>query len=246
MAREGRQHLAVAAEAGHGRFSFVSVLAGLISAYGAFAIIAAIVGAVLSSLDVHTEFRTNDWTSSGAVAGLATAASLLLAYLFGGYVAGRMARRSAVLHGVAVFVGSLVLIAVVSGVVALLTDDAQIRDNLRSVGLPTTWGQVTDVATVGVIVSLVAMAVGAIGGAILGEGWHTRLAHRVADPSVGRSAAIRETAERDQITARADVDADEVTRRDAFPEDGPRSPTVDLTRPRDDGRPIPPERAAGR
>ncbi|MHB1139996.1 MAG: hypothetical protein ACYC2O_13655 [Microthrixaceae bacterium] len=214
MVRQGRQHLAVAQEAGHGRLSFVSVLAGLVTAYGTFAIIASIVGAVLAALDVDTDFSTNDWTGTGAVAVVASALSLLLAYLFGGYVAGRMARRSAMLHGIAVFVGSLVVIAIVSGVVSLLTDDAEIRENLRSLGLPTAWDQVSGPATAGVIVSLVAMLVGSLIGAQLGERWHTRLARRVADPTIGRSAAIRESAAREEEASVAAAESEPVIRRD--------------------------------
>ena len=64
---------AVAREAGHGRFSLLSILAGTLTSYGAFAILAAIVGALLAAADVETDFRTNDWAGSGAVGGLATA-----------------------------------------------------------------------------------------------------------------------------------------------------------------------------
>src|SRR4051812_30425801 len=119
-ARPSRQHLELTQEAGLGRLSLISVAAGVIAAYGAFAVVASIAGAILTSIDVDTEFRTNDWTGSGAVASLVTALVLLIAYFFGGYVAGRMGRRAAVLHGVAVFVGSIVIAAVVSGVVALI------------------------------------------------------------------------------------------------------------------------------
>lgn len=43
-----------------------------------------------------------------AIGGLATGIVLLMAYLFGGYVAGRMARRAGLLHGAAVAVLSIV------------------------------------------------------------------------------------------------------------------------------------------
>ena len=166
-------------EAGFRRLSLVSVLAGLVTVYGTFAIVASIVGAVLSSVEVETDFRTNDWTGSGAVALLATAVSLLVAYLFGGYVAGRMARRASMLHGVAVFVASIVVAAIVGTLVAVLTDDEQIRENLQSIGVPVSSDQVSGVAFVGAIVALAAMLVGSILGAMLGERWHTKLARRV-------------------------------------------------------------------
>ncbi|UDY34981.1 hypothetical protein [Dermatobacter hominis] len=193
--RAGLQHREIAQEAGLGRLSVVSVLAGVVTAYGTFAIVASIVGAVLSAVDVDTEFRSNDWTGSGAVAALATAVTLFVAYLFGGYVAGRMARRVAVLHGVCVFVLSLVLAAVVSGLVALLADDEELRSNLRSIGIPTTTDQITGVAIAALAVSVAAMLVGSVLGATLGERWHTKLARRAADPAIGPAAEHRRRAE---------------------------------------------------
>ena len=178
-------------------------------------------GAVLSSLDVQTDFRTNDWTGSGAVAALASAVSLLLAYLFGGYVAGRMARRKAVLHGVVVFVASLVAAVIVGGVVGWLTDDEQIRENLQSIGVPTTTDQISGVAVAGAIVSVAAILVGSVLGAMLGEGWHTKLSRRVVDPDVGATRDRREHAAAEDGIAREHVDRDEVIRRDRDRELGP-------------------------
>jgi hypothetical protein len=209
-----RAHRAVADEAGLRSISLISVLAGIVTAYGTFAIVASIVGAVLSSLDVQTDFRTNDWTGSGAVAALATAVSLFVAYLFGGYVAGRMARRKALLHGVAVFVASLVIAVVVGGVVGWLTDDQQIRESLQSIGVPTTTDQISGVAVVGAIVSIAAILVGSILGAMLGERWHTKLSQRVVDPDIGATRVRRERAAAEDGAAQEQVDRDEVIRRD--------------------------------
>ena len=78
-----------------------SILAGIVAAYGTFAIVAAVVGAIANGADADTEFRTNDWTGSGATALLISAATLFVAFLFGGYIAGRMARRRGVAHGIA-------------------------------------------------------------------------------------------------------------------------------------------------
>ena len=57
------------------------------------------------------------------------------------------------LHGVLVFVISLVLGAIVGGVVGALADGDEVEDNLRSIGIPTTTDQLSDVAIGGVIVS---------------------------------------------------------------------------------------------
>jgi hypothetical protein len=214
-----REHLDVAREADLSKVSIVSVIAGLVSAYGVFAVVAAIVGAVLNSLDVATEFRTNDWTGSGAAAGLATAFTLFVAYLFGGYVAGRMARRAGVLHGIIVFVASLVVGAAVSGVVTALSDDAVLKDNLRSIGIPTTWDQVSGVAIASIIASIAAMLIGAAFGGALGERWHTKLARRVADPSIGPAAESRKQAEREDEERQRRLDRDQTLSRDVRDQD---------------------------
>ena len=195
-------HRETAQEAGFGTISPLSIIAGVISAYGAFAIVAAIVGAVLTEVDVDTEFRTDDFTSSGFVAALASAAVLFVAYLFGGYVAGRMARRAGMLHGILVFVTSIVLGAIVGGVVSAIGDNSEIESNLRSIGIPTSTDQFDDVAIVGVIVSLAAILLGSMLGGMLGERWHTKLARRVADPSIGPAAERRERIEEDDAMHR--------------------------------------------
>jgi hypothetical protein len=190
-----RDRRIVVQEAGLPRLSLVSILAGTLTAYGAFAIVAAIVGAVLNAADVDTDFSTNDWASTGAIGGLATGLALLLAYLFGGYVAGRMARRSGLLHGVGVAVLSIVGGGLAGAAISALADNDQIEDNLRSIGVPTTWDEWTAVAVTTTIVALAAVIAGSIVGAIYGERWHTRLLDRAADPERGRSAAARRRAE---------------------------------------------------
>ncbi len=213
-ARPTTVHRETAREAGYGSISPLSVIAGVVCAYGAFAIIASIVGAVLSAADVETEFRTNDWTGSGAVAALASAVALFLAYLFGGYVAGRMARRSGMLHGVLVFITSLVLGAIVGGVVGALADNDDIERNLRSIGIPTTSDQLSDVAIAGAIASVAAILLGSLLGGVLGERWHTKLARRVADPEIGPAADARRRADEEEAERRDRIDRDGAMHRD--------------------------------
>jgi len=202
----------------------LSVLAGVLCAYGAFTIVAAIVGSALAAADVNTEFRSNDWTGSGAVAALASAAVLFIAYLFGGYVAGRMARRAGLLHGALVFVVSLVVGGVAGGVVSALADNNEIEDNLRSIGVPTTMDQLTEVAVAGAILSLVAVLVGSLVGGALGERWHTKLARRVADPEIGTTADERARLETEEAERRARIDDDDALRRDLDTEAVPAEP----------------------
>lgn len=219
----GRDHLAVTREAGLGRLSMVSVLAGVTCAYGAFAVVAGIVGSVASAVDAETDFRSDDWTGSGAVASVISAVVLLVAYLFGGYVAGRMARRSAVLHGASVFIASMVVGGVVGGVIGVISDSDDLRQNLRSIGVPTSVDQISDVGIVGLIVSAAAILIGSVVGAIAGERWHTKLARRAADPTIGPAADARRLADREVGLRSERIDHDELVRRDV---DAGRGDTV--------------------
>lgn len=210
-----RAHKETARDAGFGSLSLFSVLAGVVTAYGTFAVVAAIAGAVTNSLDVGTEFRTDDWTSSGAAASAITAVVLFVAYLFGGYVAGRMARRSSILHGLGVFVTSLVVGGIAGGVVAGVADNADLEQNLRSIGVPTTTDQISDVAIAGVLVSLVAVLLGSVLGSWLGERWHTKLARRAVDPAYGPTADAWDRAAAAEYESHRRIQSDPALERDA-------------------------------
>jgi hypothetical protein len=168
----------LAREAGLGRLSFPSILAGVLVAYGAFAVLAALVGAVAAAVGLNTGLAGNDWATLGLGSAITVAVVLLAAYLFGGYVAGRMARRAGLLNGLAVFLLALLLVAVVGAVAASQADAEAIGSNLRSLGIPTTgteWGKAGTIAGIG---SLAAMLLGALLGGVLGERWHSKLTRR--------------------------------------------------------------------
>jgi hypothetical protein len=168
----------LAREAGLGRLSFPSILAGVLVAYGAFAVLAALVATAAAAIGLNTDLSRNDWATLGVGSAVAVAVVLVVAYGFGGYVAGRMARRAGLRNGLAVFLLAVVLVGVVGAVAASQADAGAIGGNLRSLGVPTTgteWGKVGTVAGIG---SLVAMLVGALLGGVLGERWHTKLTRR--------------------------------------------------------------------
>lgn len=187
--RETREdRAALAQHAGLGRISLASVLAGTLVAYGAFAVLVAVAAAVARSAGLDADLSANEWRRLGAAGGAVVAAVLLVCYLFGGYVAGRMARRAGSANGVMVFVLGVAVAAGVTGLVNVFTDGADILRNLRNVGVPTSAGEWRDVGTVAGAGSLLAMLVGAVAGGGLGERWHGKLVARAADPSVGPEA----------------------------------------------------------
>ncbi len=193
--------VALAQHAGMGRLSLASVLAGTLVAYGAFAVLLAITAAVAESVGIDTDLSTNEWRELGAAGGAAVAAVLLACYLFGGYVAGRMARRAGAANGVGVFVLGVLVAVGVTGLVNVFTDGDDILRNLRNVGVPTSGEEWRDVGTVAGIGSLLAMFAGAVMGGVLGERWHAKLVARAVDPDVGAEADARRQAEEARLVA---------------------------------------------
>ena len=235
----GRDRAALTRQAGIGKLSLISVLAGVLVAYGAFAVLAALAAAAAAALGLNTDLSANNWAELGVGSAIAAAVVLLLAYLFGGYVAGRMARRAGLLHGLAVFILALVIVALVAAIAATQTDTSAIRGNLRSLGIPTTGAEWSDVGTLAGIGSLAAMLVGALLGGMLGERWHTKLIRRAASPDYGpdrdqpstddRAAAAptRQADDRD----RADRDAADRDQSEQRRSDGRGATRIDQDRP---------------
>jgi len=194
MRETARERRELAADAGFGGFSITSVLAGVLVAYGAFAILAGLAAAALDAFGADTDLST-DWETLGTAGGLVVAAVLFLAYLFGGYVAGRMARRNGLLHGAGVLILGIVVVTAVAALARSSADPDTIASNLRSLGIPTTADEYGQAGTVAGIASLVALIVGSLLGGVLGERWHARLFARAVDPNVGAQAAAAREAE---------------------------------------------------
>lgn len=181
-----RDRLELATEAGYAKASPASVLAGVLVGYGAFAVVAAVVGGVLSLLGIDARsLSDNDWRQLGIASAAAAALSLFLSYLFGGYVAGRMARRSGALNGMLVFLVGIVLAAGVGAAIGTLADTDALTSNLRSIGVPTSSSEYSAIGTIAGLAALAAMFLGALLGGISGERWHGKLVSRAIDPRVG-------------------------------------------------------------
>lgn len=176
-----RDRKALVADAGFSKFSFASAWAGVMSACGALAVLAGAAVAIVKAADGSADLTTR-WYQLSLGEGLVGAGLVLVAFLFGGYVAGRMARRAGVLHGVTVFVMG----AVIAGVAALLVHHfgtATRPDN-------------HDVALLAGLVAAAAALAGSVVGGRAGERWHAKLLTRALDPQVGAEAEARRDAER--------------------------------------------------
>jgi hypothetical protein len=167
----------VAVDRARGGFSLGSVITGVLVAIGAFIILSALIGAILAALGM-TDGTVNaaDMRNATIGAGIGLVLAQFLAYLWGGYTAGRMARGSGILNGLLVPLAAIILIGLLGAIVAAFAGnvtvqaDAQVQQNL-----PLPLSDLADIGTgVGIGVLVAMFAGGALGGH-LGSRWHTKL-----------------------------------------------------------------------
>src|SRR5438132_109241 len=173
-----RDRRALASDAGLGRISVVSLLGGVATALTAFAMLTGAAAAATGAAGFDTHLMSGEWRNLDAPDAAILSAVLFLAWLFGGYVAGRMARRAGLSHGFYTWALGAVLLV---GAVAAL-DEMSARDTfptaLRTLGIPTAFDDWRDLpALVGLAWALTALAAAGLGG-MWGERWHTRLVER--------------------------------------------------------------------
>jgi hypothetical protein len=177
----------LARRAGLGPISPVSILGGVLVAYATTALLLGGAGALLRHRGSEVDL-TKGWDKIGTRGGLVMGAVLLVAYLLAGYMAGRMAWRRGVVHGVGVFVFSLVIVGAVAVIVRSLAkpkDMKAITDALRTFGVPTTRAEWHHVDSVVGIASLVGMLAGSVVGGLAGERWYTRVSRRASPAETG-------------------------------------------------------------
>jgi hypothetical protein len=163
-----------------GGFSLPAIITGTLVAFGAFIIFAAIVGGILAATGIADNGITaNEISDISTGAGVGIIIAQFLAYLWGGYTAGRMARGSGLLNGILVPITAIIIVAILGAIVAAIGDSSGVNPNdVQELPLPL--GELSDIGTWVGIGALIAMLVaGALGG-IWGQLWHTRLERREA------------------------------------------------------------------
>jgi MFS family permease len=152
----------------YGGFNLGAAFFGWLVAIGVTILLTAIVSGVLAAIGSQYSVSQKEATASADTAGIVTAiivlVVLLIGYYAGGYVAGRMSRYDGGRQGAGVWViGLLITIAVaILGAVA-----GSEYDLLREVNLPSLPIS-ADEATVGAIITLVAVLLGTLLAAVLG------------------------------------------------------------------------------
>jgi hypothetical protein len=188
MVEDRRARRVLATEAGYRRISGFSVLAGTLAALGALAVLLVAAAGVATAIHGGSNFRDVSRNGLKTVSAVVFALAAFLAFWFGGYAAGRMARRSGGWNGFFVFLLGVVLVAAGSLWVWAANGSHAVTDTLRNVGAPTTWHEWRNAGIFGGIGSLLAMLVASVLGGSMGERWHTRLVTRAVDPAFGPSS----------------------------------------------------------
>ena len=161
-----------------GGFSWLSTLAGWLSAAGLTAILTGILsaaGAALALNQVGSSVSGSEADTIGLAGGIALLVVLAIAYLFGGYVAGRMARFDGARQGVGVWLWGLLVALAVAALAAIGGAKYNVLDALNLPRLPVDSGTLTTGGLVALVASLAVTLGAAILGGKTGERFHKKV-----------------------------------------------------------------------
>jgi len=172
---------AVAAQ--HARFGGIkwgSAFFGWLSANGLAVILIAILSAAGVALglakNVGTAHEAADQASQiGIGGGIAVLVVLFLAYLAGGYVAGRMARFDGARQGLAVWLIGLIVVVVLAAAGAILGAKYNVLQSLNLPRIPIDEGTATTAGIITLVAILLVTLLGAVLGGKLGDRYHRRV-----------------------------------------------------------------------
>ena len=152
-----------------------AILTGVVVSFGCMFLLSAVVAGVLATIGVGADELSDAPVEVGVGAGVVLVATQLVAYLWGGYTAGRMGRGAGLANGVLVPLVALLVAVVVGAIAAVMGTTANLNLPFQAYRLPVQDDYLVDWGIGTGIASLVAMFLGgAIGGA-LGTRWHSRL-----------------------------------------------------------------------
>lgn len=166
----------------HDKFGGLNIGAaffGWIVAIGMAIILSSIVGAVLAAVGSNVSVTRTEAERSAGTIGIAAAivllVVLLLAYLAGGYVAGRMSRFDGARQGVGVWVIGLVVTIIAVALGAIFGNQYNLLDRVNLPSLPISADQAGLGSLIAAAAVLVVTLVGAVLGGLLGHRYHNRV-----------------------------------------------------------------------
>ena len=182
------------------------IITGVVVAFGAIFLLSAIVGGVIAATGLEDNLDAGNVVEAGVAGGIAFVIAQFLAYLWGGYTAGRMARGAGALNGFLVPLVALLLAVIVGGIAAALGAAGDMNLPLQDARLPLEENVRIDYGIAYGIAALVAMFLGGILGGLLGARWHTKLERRAADEVSGTHLTERHEVTREPAPAGSTTD----------------------------------------
>jgi hypothetical protein len=175
-----------AVDAQHDRYGGIkwgAAFFGWLSANGLAIILLAILSAAgvafgltqVSNADQAADQATQQADTIGIAGGITLLVVLFLAYLAGGYVAGRMARFDGVKQGVAVWVIGLLVIIALAVLGAVLGAQYNVLSQLNLPSIPISGDALTTGGIIAGIAALLVTLLGAILGGKLGTRYHRKI-----------------------------------------------------------------------
>ncbi|MGY2063889.1 hypothetical protein [Blastococcus sp. SYSU DS0619] len=172
-----------AVDAQHSRYGGIkwgAAFFGWLSANGLAVLLIALISAAGVAVGLTegvptVEEATEQASTIGIVGGIVLLVVLFLAYLAGGYVAGRMARFDGVRQGIAVWVIGLLVVLALALAGLLFGSEYNVLQQLNLPRIPIDEGTATTGGIIALVAVLVLTLVGAILGGKLGERYHRKV-----------------------------------------------------------------------
>jgi hypothetical protein len=172
---------AVAAQhARYGGIKWGAAFFGWLTANGLAVILVALLSAAGVALGLAQNVDTADEATAqaetlGIGGAIAVLVVLFLAYLAGGYVAGRMARFDGARQGLAVWLVGLIVVVVLAVAGAILGAQYNVLQQLNLPRIPIDEGTATTAGVVTLVAILVVTLLGAVLGGKLGDRFHRKV-----------------------------------------------------------------------
>lgn len=154
---------------------FGSIITGVLVAFGAMFLLSALTAGVLAATGYLHEVGTGTVLEVSLGAGIAFVLAQFLAYLWGGYTAGRMSRGAGVANGLLVPIVAILLALAVWAIAAVLGATANLNLPFTAQRLPIDTDLLLEYGPAVGIASLIAMFLGGALGGAMGAHWHTKL-----------------------------------------------------------------------
>jgi hypothetical protein len=161
-----------------GGISWLCTLVGWLAAAGLAAILTGILaaaGAALALSEVGGDVSGDEAKTIGLAGAVALLVVLAIAYFFGGYAAGRMARFDGARQGVGVWLWGIIAAAVVALLAAVGGSEYNVLDTLNLPRLPVDSGSLTTGGAIALVASIVVTLGAAVIGGKSGERFHRKV-----------------------------------------------------------------------